>query len=212
MGIVETLKRLSPAFACFGVGRLREVMGSGADLALAQAYGRGKADLLAAAFRLEDADLSRVLRTGVKVGFATCSDDVRRQIAADFRQDPERLAAAVAVDPNALPEPGSEADARLREARFALSQFELAVDTRIDAAVASSSDGYAGVMQFTAGAVAVAIALVAGALTLPDGADATRHMAAALAAGLVAVPIAPIAKDLAGALKQAASALKGRVA
>lgn len=212
MGLVETVKRMSPWFASIGRKRLLEVMGPNAKLALEGAYGSGIESVLTAAFRHGDEELSRVLRNGVKVGFATCKPEHQELVARAFGQEPGRLVAALAVDPESTPA-SAEAEARLRDARHALGQFEMAVDMRVDAAVVSSSDVYAGTMQLTAGVVAIALALIGAYNTMPDVVDERgAHWVKALMIGIAAVPVAPLANDLAGALKTAAAALRGRAA
>ncbi len=217
MGLVETAKRVNPWFASVGRRRLLEVMGNDAVVALQGAYGIGVGTVLDAAFRQSDEELSRVLRNGVKVGFATCTDDDKRKVAAAFGQEASRLVAALRVDPE-RPVADAAEDAALRDARHALGQFEMAVDMRVDAAVASSSDVYAGWMQLTSGVVAIVLALAGALATAPEVATAedqaawNRYLVKALMIGLAAVPVAPLANDLAGALKSAAAAVRGRAA
>jgi hypothetical protein len=87
------------------------------------------------------------------------------------------------------------------EARDALAQFELAVDARIDAALTLSLDHYQRAARIWASAVAILIALAAGT---------TVGIEVALLIGVLAVPLAPVAKDVASAIKAAADVLRAR--
>ena len=89
------------------------------------------------------------------------------------------------------------------EQRGVLGRYELALDARIDAALALANSRYIGSIRGLASLVAIAIALIVGWIQ-------NVSLITAFIAGLAAVPIAPMAKDLAGALQAAAKALPGK--
>lgn len=209
MGVVETLKKSSPWVASIGRSRMMEVLGVEAREALAAAYGRGKGldPLLDAAFRQSDEELARTLRTGIKIGFVQLGPDRRQVVAAAFGQDVAVLAEALASAPEATDAVSDEA---LTRKRHALAQFELAVDTRVAAAVASSTAKYTGSMQLIAGGIALTLALAGAVATLPGVTDPVAHFGLAFVMGMAAVPIAPIAKDLTSALQTVTNAFSVR--
>ncbi|HYE29708.1 MAG TPA: hypothetical protein VEA61_15935 [Allosphingosinicella sp.] len=87
------------------------------------------------------------------------------------------------------------------------SRFKTAVEARMDAAYERAEQSYRNAARFVAGLFAVALAVVAARLFYPE----TRVISAALV-GLIAVPLAPIAKDLVSTLSAAAKAIGSRVA
>jgi hypothetical protein len=91
-----------------------------------------------------------------------------------------------------------------------LGRFKATIEARIDAAYDRAEEVYRNSARFAAGMVSVLLAVAATYIFYPDGAD-PRHYQIAILIGLVAVPLAPIAKDLASALSTAAAALGRRV-
>jgi len=87
-----------------------------------------------------------------------------------------------------------------------LGRFKATIEARIDAAYERADQVYRNTARFAAGGVAVLLAVAA---TYIAGSD---NYAAAVLIGLVAVPLAPIARDVASALSTAARALRQRVA
>jgi hypothetical protein len=87
-----------------------------------------------------------------------------------------------------------------------LGRFEAVVDARLDAAFERADQKYRNTSKVAAAVVAIVLAEV-GALQLfgtLDGGNAAK----AFLVGLVAVPIAPIAKDLTSAMTTAVAAFK----
>lgn len=86
-----------------------------------------------------------------------------------------------------------------------LARYELAVDARIDAALALADTAYTRWVRFWAIVVAIALALLASCLL----ADAGQHwFLRGLLVGIAAVPLAPVSHDLQKALTQAATAVR----
>jgi len=92
-----------------------------------------------------------------------------------------------------------------------LGRFKATIEARVDAAYERADQLYRTTARAVAGIVAVLLAVAVVAITTNFGGDANTYLAAALV-GLVAVPLAPIARDLASALSTAATALGRRVA
>ena len=198
-GIVDALKWTRLGLA--GFRRITERLGPPLMAAIERAYGRGSGEILHGYYRQDRATgtLGKALRQGVRVG-------VRSDEAVELAQ-----AVGLAVDPGKLEQalskleqgtPLSDAD------RSVIGRFELAVDARIDAALAASEASYTGSMRVAASTVALVLAC-AGTIAVTGSFD----LPLALVIGLAAVPVAPIAKDAAAGLnaaRRAASAAVGK--
>jgi hypothetical protein len=121
-----------------------------------------------------------------------------------------RIALAAHVEPDALAaaarklETGKElTDADLN----VLGRMNAALDALMDAAFEDCDQQYRNTCRFLAGLTALGLALLAWAIW-PDGQDTRPTLTAAIAVGLLAVPLAPVAKDLTSALSSALRALK----
>jgi hypothetical protein len=92
-----------------------------------------------------------------------------------------------------------------------LGRFELAIDARIDAALAVARQRYAARARLSACGVSMLIA-VSTAMVMGRGAsmDGWPPVLVAVFVGLAAVTIAPVAKDVASGIQAAAKALRGR--
>lgn len=162
--------------------------------ALKKAYGRDDTErLLRAQYRGDSRELARILRQGVRLGLTP------QNAAATARAlgvvDPDKLVqVALAI------EAGRELTS---DERNILGRFELAVDARIESAMTLALDRYRRTVIVIASFTAIAIALFVGRqLAVPQ--------LQSFIVGLAAVPLAPIAKDVAAALKAAADALRAR--
>ncbi len=210
-GVVEALK-WTPV-GTLGLNAFRHLLGP-LYPALASPYGKDYDALLEAQYRKgrSKGELPATVRRGVRlalseenaanlaefVGIPAVPGERLRQIAG-------RVQSGGLLD---------EQDKTL------LARFELAVDTRIDAAFALAENQYTGGVRCVASVLAIAIAQVAAALiagtcgsaaTSCPGAMGTAELhVVALIVGVAAVPLAPIAKDLATAVRAADKALKVR--
>ena len=192
MALVEAAKWT--ALGRVGLGRVREALGAAGMRALAHAYGVGPLEaLLAGSFRRGHLELADVLRNGLRLGLT--SDDAP-ELAKEFGQEPARLAAALAGRVGSAASPGDEAVA-------ALARFHAAIDARVDAAAASAHEAYLGALRVTGTVLAlagsVAVALVTG-----------QDLWLAIGIGLVAVPMAPISKEVLSLLRAASEAVRAR--
>ena len=180
--------------------------------ALLLAYGGDVMEVLKAQYRSGRAkgDLPRTLRQGVRIGLGLMAEAdidamaralglpvaaaqaVARALVATRTYRPPALAQPPAVP---APPPIAEAD------RAAMAQLETVIDARIDAALVLAEALYVTQTKLIASAVAIAIALVVcRALGAPWWLGA--------AFGVAAVPLAPVAKDVATALQEAVKAMQ----
>ncbi len=223
-GVVEASKY----FAAIGEAGYRSLTGvlGGLMGPLRTAYGANADALLRAQYRGDQRALTRLLRQGVRIGL--CGDNAQ-SVARDLASvDPESLARAIRVatgedecataqlqrDASGEESEGGNASAardgsaRLTDAqRSIIARYELAADARIDAAITLAQARYAGALRLLASAAAVAIALTVASVATPRTTD---DYALAVLVGVGAVPLAPIAKDLASGIQAAARALKAR--
>jgi hypothetical protein len=187
-GIVDGLKGTVIGEAGFST---LSVMLGPLKTALAKAYGNEFMELLKAQYRdgRGTGPLPRILRQGARIGLTKDNAaEIAKFVGEGIINTSELANIAEKI-----------ADGRKLEdsERGLLARFELAVDTRIDAAVALAEQRYILVTRWWASGFAVALALNADLLK-------------GLIVGLVAVPLAPIAKDVASALQSATKALKAR--
>lgn len=129
--------------------------------------------------------------------------------------DLAELAKAGHVDAEALRAVASKlhVGATLEAADVAvLGRLDVSVDAYLDAAFDRADQKYRNVSRLVAGVVSVGLALLAAWATTPDGTESSPPprppYAVAVLAGLLAVPFAPIAKDLASSIQAAAQAVK----
>ncbi len=167
------------------------------------------------------------VRQGVRLGLPFLSQtqavSVIRAVWGLPPAEAERLAAALTTPIPAGPQPRSAAAAATLASDQALAgRFATALDTRVKAAFDLAEQVYQTRAQFWAGLIAVGLSLAYHGATLasasapkPDGAaaaaatspSAVEGWVIALLIGLVAVPLAPAAKDLSSSLSDALSAL-----
>ncbi|MEK7403115.1 MAG: hypothetical protein AABZ80_12240 [Gemmatimonadota bacterium] len=189
-GVVEALKFTPLGNAGFGVA-MRQ-LGSLVE-ALHVAYGDEYRDLLRGQYRAEDRELlARTLRQGVRVGTTDANAGSITRFLGSI--DQTKLAAAIHAA-----ETGADLSS---EQRNVIGRFELAADARIDAALTLARARYVDSARVAASVVALTLALIVGA-NMPD-----VTMVQAFIVGLAAVPLAPIAKDVASGIQAAAKALR----
>ena len=188
-GIVEALKwtRLGEA----GFGAILKMLGPIAEL-LRTAYGPDFEHLLRGQYRGDQRELTRTIRQGIRVGLTAANAPAAARFLGVI--DGEKLSEAAR-----RAEEGRELTAELRNV---LGRFELAADTRVDAALTLAQSNYVGATRMTASIFAFVIALAVG---LYLGRDFVFQ---AILVGIAAVPLAPIAKDLVSALQSASKAIR----
>lgn len=190
-GIVEALK-WTP-IGEIGFRSIRKVLGPIWKV-LGVAYGEDFENLLRYQYKGAQEDLSRTLRQGVRIGLK--ADNAPGLAVFLGMIDKEKLsqAAQQVEEGNDLSENP--------DLRNVLGRFELAVDTRIDAAMTLAQSRYQGALRVIASFVALGIALIVGVIL--------DELLLAAIVGVAAVPLAPIAKDIVTALQSAAQALRQR--
>ena len=193
-GIVDGLKGTSIGEA--GFSTLSAMMGP-LKTALAKAYGNEFLSLLAAQYRdgRSTGPLPRTLRQGARIGLTKDNAVEIAKFVGEGIVDTSELVIIAEKIAGGRKLEDSE--------RGLLARFELAVDTRIDAALALAEQKYTLVTRWWASGFAVALALIAAWALNAD-------LVKGLIVGVVAVPLAPIAKDVASALQSATRALKAR--
>lgn len=194
-GIVEALKWTSLGAA--GFGQIRSYLGPALEAALEVAYGPDFQRLLRAQYRQDSQSQSGIgksLRQGMRIGLTPANaQDIARFLGTI---DPEELkSAALAV---------TSGQALSDTQRAAIGRFELAADARIASALSRAQDVYLGTVRSAASLLSIVLAEVA-ALML--GTNSGMWMVGLLV-GIVAVPLAPIANDVVGALQAATRALR----
>lgn len=207
-GIVETLKT-SKYIGEAGFQKIRDGLGRQIWESLAGAYGKDFEVLLRAQYRGDRNELAAVLRRGVRIGL---SPENAVPIARFLGwSDPDSLTRAAKEAAKPLDDEEKMDD----DAHRALGRFELAIDARIDAAMAVAKSEYVARARIVASVFAVALALVAGIALAFESDRAIRWddyglFFGAVVVGLAAIPLAPIAKDVASALQSASVALRRR--
>jgi len=179
---------------------------------LQAAYGTDVVELLKAQYRSgrSKGELPRALRQGVRIGFGVLPLDgiawTARALGID-EQAAQQAAAALIAARNQRPPAAGEmspttAPASVSgEERSALARLETAIDARIDAALVLAEVQYVTQTKVMAMMVALSIALSVGHFL-------EAQPLVSLIIGIAAVPLAPVAKDLATALQEAVRALK----
>ena len=136
------------------------------------------------------ADQKAIVKSLIRLGLAP---DIARGMAAAGHVDPAALEAASGR--LLTGQPLSELDVNV------LGRFDASVEAHIDAAFDLADERYRSVSRFVAGVIAIVLGMFAAwLLGQPAGAG--------FLAGVLAVPMAPIAKDLASSLTSAARAVK----
>lgn len=190
------------------------------DLVLSHAYGKDFNHLLSGYYRRDREQLGRILRQGIRIGLdeknaelmAKKLDLPSQQLvdAVDVvgRPDEEEITGEMSLS-SEIKKKGSD-----WKALQTLGRYEMVADARIDSSLARAQHSYEQTMRMWAMGVSVLIGTGMGtyfafALDTPYE-DAWKYVIGGLAAGIAGVPLAPIAKDVASAVRSAAKALGRR--
>ena len=200
-GIVEAFKWTRVGL--FGFGKLTATLGDPFLACLTHAYGPKQEAYLKALYRQgrTSGDLPRTLRQGARIGL---HPQAVTQLAGDFGAVMPADGLDEILDAMTQGYDLTEAQRRV------LARLELAMDARIDAAMALADTAYVGRVRMLASVVALLLALTAAYLYASmNGSDNSGgvYWIRAILVGVAAVPIAPMAKDLARALKVAGKAI-----
>ena len=124
------------------------------------------------------------------------SPDTAPALAKVTGSDPTILAQIAVCMQNATPLSAIQSDV--------YGRFDLALTTLLDQAYQRAQQRYRNTAKFAAVLVAVALSLAANYWAVPK----PLHWSGALLLGLVATPIAPVAKDIASAVQTASKAIQ----
>lgn len=204
MGLIEAFK--FTWLGVVGIKLTKRHLTPPAMKALERVYGAEAFEaLLEGAWRKGEAEFERTLSTGLRLAVFS-AEDIGKFAEAFGERDPKALVEAVELlrsgDSDSLPPEGVAVvePRRMAEARHRLARLESVIDARVKAAVASGRDRYTHCLQLAAGALALSGCLIAallidtGALTIAEPASFTY--ARAIIVGILAVPLAPVAKDV----------------
>lgn len=190
-GIVEGLK-----FLWFigegGFGLLFDTLGP-IRKTFEVAYGPEYEVLLRALYRGDQKELARVLRQGVRIGLTESNAKEISDFLGSYEADKLADAARQVENGQELPQ----------DLRNILGRFELAADTRIDASLTLANSRYITIIRTAASFISISIAMAIGYLQ--------KEYLRALLVGIAAVPLAPIAKDLASAIQSASKAIRAKI-
>lgn len=181
-------------------------------LALQCAYGEDYAEIIAQQYRANRSDGSApdTIRQGVRLGLPFLgAKDAADLIAAVWhmeRKHADALAKALqaASTPAASKAPATGA---VDQAQALAGRFATALDARINAAFQLADEQYETAAKTWAGAIAIALA-VAFNLGLSVSGQPSIPWPIDIVIGIVAVPLAPVAKDLSTSLQNALTAFK----
>lgn len=155
------------------------------------------------------------LRQGVRLGLTLMSPSAAAEVIDRIwgmrKIDAARLAAAIGRAGEATP--GEDGGPDEDEADRLMGLFLTAWDARVEAAFAVAEQRYQAAARGWAAATALGLACGLNGLAVAAPAGTAEAQAAlpwpvAILVGLVAVPLAPVAKDLASSLTQAMDAFK----
>lgn len=211
-GVVDGLKAFK-WIGSAGFKHIQKTMGANTYQSLRNTYGPGFVELLEAQYmeNRTQGELIRTLRQGVRIGLnENNAPALASEVGVIGGEDLKAIATNI-----------SSGDGLSDNQKNMLSRFELAVDARVDAAIALADKSYKSSMRGLAMLAAIGFAQI-GAFSMKkfeitDIVSATdkglfdwQTFLLALVVGLAAVPLAPIAKDVAKALESAAKATRRR--
>lgn len=152
------------------------------------------------------------IRQGVRLGLPYLDEKAAlRVVGAVWGMEP-RLTKAFVASLRAgtigatPPENPPDTDISIAAAQTLAARFATALDTRVQSVFTSAEQDYQSWMRFASGITALVLAVIYN-LATTNGKMELKDWGMAVLVGLVAVPLAPIAKDLSASLSQALGAL-----
>ena len=196
MGITEGFKsiRLKP----LGYQCIESELAWAKD-ALQKAYGNNNQSLMISLYRngRRQGELPRILRQGVRIGL---DENNATKMAVIVGGDVAGLLTSAA-------QKAAAGDNLEENEKNILGRFEIAADARIDAALSLAEQAYGNGIRFRAFIIALSLSLITALTYIAMGEENYEILLKAFIVGLVAVPLAPIAKDVANAFQSAAKAI-----
>lgn len=183
--------------------------------ALKIAYGDGYETIIKQQYRdgRSQGKAPETIRQGVRLGLPFLSlGQATAVIAATWGMDKARaVELAAALTGEKTPEAPTPSPDEIKAYQTLAGRFSTALDTRVDAAFALAEQVYGTRARIWAGVVAIALSLGYHAATTSgapgSASNPTGGWFVAFLIGLVAVPLAPAAKDLATSISDALGAL-----
>ena len=199
-GIVDGLKWTPLGMA--GYPRLHKLLGSELMDAVRTTYGARWDQLLRSQYRQDWArsPIGTTLRQGVKAGLNTNNAPA----IAKFLGNIDGGALAGAVERAQRHEPPTDDDSAV------MSRFEQALDTQIEGALAGAQDFYHSSLKLVAGILAIGMSELTAYLAGGFPGWIGGGWLTGMLVGIVAVPLAPLANDVANALQATSVALRGK--
>ncbi len=194
-GIVEGLKFFR-FFGLLGFDEIRKNLGPLWDT-LSVAFGPEYKSMLEGVYFGDRADLERTLRQGIRIGLTQTNAEDAASILNTISGVDLKKAAAIIEAGKGLPD----------SLKNVVGRYELAADARVDAAMRLAEARYVVGQKISAMAVALVAAVLAG-IVMYWSSYRPGIFFQSLIVGVAAVPLAPIAKDVATALQSAARALR----
>jgi hypothetical protein len=192
-----------------GFGKVRKMLAP-LKPALKCAYGHDYLEIIAQQYYADRSagTAPDLIRQGVRLGLPFLDADIAEKIIGKIWSldvaHSRALAAALQSSSDAVLDAAAETQAQALAGRFAS-----ALDARINAAFDIAEQRYETQLKTAAGAIAI---ILAGVFNYALGSGNDQHglypWAAALAVGLIAVPLAPVAKDLSSSLQNALTSFK----
>ncbi len=210
-GIVEGLKGGEwLKVGSIGFSKIPTELGAGVMNALKVAYGNNATHYLESLFRnsKDSGELSKTIRQGARIGLT-------KELASDLAESVGVIDKDLLTNVAIKLRSGDELD---KDERSALGRYELALDSRIDAAIANANTKYISGVRKAASIISILISVVVG-LTIAFGKenfaltnDVTPFaiIVQSIVIGIVAVPIAPIAKDIVSAIQSVSKSFKSK--
>jgi hypothetical protein len=197
-GLLDSSKALWGGVSNIGLKHLQDALRP-FDSALEAAVGDGWKDIVRANWinGLPKADQKAVVGSLLKLGL---TETTAEAIAKGGHVEPEALKAAAAK--MAAGKPLTDRDLNV------VGRMVASVEAQLDAAFERAEQQYRNVSRVLAGLVAVGLAIAAQQIWVASHAPNPPSLALAIGIGLLAVPVAPVAKDLTSALSSAMRALK----
>lgn len=222
-GIVDGLKS-DRIIGLSGFERMKETL-SKLALTLETAYGRDYETLLKAQYRGASSELGATLRQGVRVGLTSGNavavaeslgvvngEELRK--AVELLENAEMSLSELAqLDRTEMSDEQRNLSDEIDRARRIIARYEVAADTRIDAGITIGLEDYKSSARRWATAIAIGLGFVSGVtLGSTDSQQLLYYSVLGLFIGVAAVPLAPVAKDVATAIQSTAAAMKRKQA
>jgi hypothetical protein len=208
-GVVETLKRTP--LGVIGVTHVVNAVGAPGQQAFRGLYGADYEAIIAQAYRGDPKKLGDQLKDALRV--ALRDKDLAAAIAKEIGQGAMEPSLAEAVEKLEANNNGSEPLPPADLARYTarVTAYTMAVDARVEAGIAAAASHYEAGMRTTAMFVALALSVGAWFAIYWRQPSPGRSIWEALILGLLAVPIAPVAKDATSILQTASDLLTRRL-